>query len=96
MSLYRQFKIDTALRFSFLLFIPVALGATLIDLVEFIQNPVLDFEPVLYLIAFFTSILFTFISLKIFIDIIKRGKLVYFSYYCIFAGIVSLSLYFIF
>lgn len=95
MSLYRKLNIDHALRFSFLLFVPVALGATLIDLVEYIKEPTLQFEPVLYLISFLTSILFTFISLKIFIDILKRGKLIYFSYYCVFAGLTSLSIYFI-
>jgi undecaprenyl-diphosphatase len=96
MGLYRKLEIDQALRFSFLLFIPVALGATIIDAVEYIQNPGIIRQPILYLIAFLTSIVFTLVSLRIFTDIIKRGKLVYFSYYCIFAGLISLSLYFIF
>jgi undecaprenyl-diphosphatase len=95
MGLYRKLDIDQALRFSFLLFIPVALGATLIDVIEYIQNPVVFEQPTLYFIAFLTSIVFTLFSLRIFTDIIKKGKLIYFSYYCIIAGIVSLSLYFI-
>ncbi|MDF2700239.1 MAG: pyrophosphate phosphatase [Haloplasmataceae bacterium] len=96
MGLYRKFNIDKSLRFSFLLFIPVALGAALLDIIEIVKVQKLTNEKfILYLIAFLTSIICTYISLKIFVNILKKGKLNYFSIYCLFAGTVTLILSFI-
>lgn len=92
-SLYRKFNIDDALRFSFLLFIPAALGAALIDVVKFVNNPNISTLIIPYFLAFLTSIIFTYISLNIFIDIIKRGKLSYFSIYCFIVGTLSIIFY---
>lgn len=89
-SLSRKFDIDNALRFSFLLFIPAALGAALIDVKNFFENPEVTSNIVLYLISFLTSILFTYLSLHFFISVIKRGKLAYFSLYCFVVGLISI------
>jgi len=94
-SLYRKLNIDNALKFSFLLFIPVALGATLLDVIHFIKNPTTPDLLIPYILAFLTSIIFTYISLNIFIEIIKKGKLSYFSIYCSLVGTLSIILYFI-
>jgi undecaprenyl-diphosphatase len=95
MSLARKLSIDTALRFSFLLFIPVALGATLVDLIDFVKEPDLSMLSIPYLLAFLASIVFTFISLNILIDVLKKGKLHYFSIYCFVVGLISVTLFFI-
>lgn len=94
-SLSRKLSIDNALRFSFLLFIPVAFGATLLKVIDFIKDPSSLIITIPYIIAFLTSIVFTLISLNIFIEIIKKSKLSYFSIYCLLVGILSISLNFI-
>jgi|SRR5690554_582944 len=94
-SLSRKINIDNALKFSFLLFIPVSLGAMTLDIIDFIKNPITINLIIPYFIAFLTSIIFTYISLKIFIEIIKKGKLSYFAIYCFFVGTTSFILSFI-
>jgi undecaprenyl-diphosphatase len=96
MGLHRKLTLDQALRFSFLMFIPVAIGATLVDFIGMVgeQGFVIE-QPLLYFIAFLTSILFTYSALRFFTNILKRGKLIYFSYYCMVAGLLSIGLYFI-
>ncbi len=94
-SLSRKLNIDNALKFSFLLFIPVALGAALLDIVKFIENPEINNLIIPYLAAGLTSIIFTLIALNIFINVIKKGKLSYFSIYCSCIGIFSIILSFI-
>ncbi|QVK17218.1 UDP pyrophosphate phosphatase [Mycoplasmatota bacterium] len=93
-SLSRKLDIDNALKFSFLLFIPAALGAMLLDIVHFIKEPTAPDLIIPYITAFLTSIVFTLISLNIFIGIIKKGKLSYFSIYCSIVGSLSIILHF--
>ncbi|HEY8364859.1 MAG TPA: undecaprenyl-diphosphate phosphatase [Haloplasmataceae bacterium] len=95
MGLARKFNIENAVQFSFFLFIPVTLGATIIDIIHFLENPIAPTLLIPYIIAFLTSIIFTYISLKIFINVIKKGKLVIFSIYCLIVGILSIVLNFI-
>lgn len=94
-SLTRKFNLDNALRFSFLLFIPASLGAMLLDIIKLIKNPLAANLIIPYFIAFLTAIIFTYISLNIFINVIKKGKLSYFSIYCLIVGTTSLILNFI-
>lgn len=78
-------KQKTALRFSFLLFIPVSLGTTILSLDSFLSEQFISQWP-LYLIAFITAGLATFFSLKWFMNIMSRGNLIYFSIYCFVIG----------
>ncbi len=94
-SLSRKLSIDNALRFSFLLFIPISIGATILKIIDYVKTPETSIITIPYIIAFLTSIVFTLISLNIFIEIIKRSKLSYFSIYCLLVGILSISLNFI-
>lgn len=94
-GLARKFNIENAVQFAFFLFIPVALGASLLDIYHFMKNPVAPDLLIPYIVAFLTSIVFTLLSLRIFINVIKKGKLSYFAIYCLIAGATSISLYFI-
>lgn len=75
-------KRKTALRFSFLLFIPVSLGATLLSIRDIINDPYIHIRIIPYLLAFIATIFATYYSLKWFIGVMERGKLKYFAYYC--------------
>ena len=79
-------KRDTALRFSFLLYVPVSLGVSLLSIGDIISDPYFNVLSIPYIIAFSASLVASFYALKWFINIMKKGKLKYFSLYCLIAG----------
>ncbi|WAA10875.1 undecaprenyl-diphosphate phosphatase [Fervidibacillus albus] len=79
-------KRETAFLFSFLLYIPVSFGTTLLSLNDFQMDELLIPNT----IAFLLSFIFSYISLKWFKGIVERGNLKYFAYYCFALSIVLL------
>jgi undecaprenyl-diphosphatase len=79
-------KQETALRFSFLLFIPVSVGSMILSIGD------LQFGDMLipYIIAFLLSLTASYYSLKWFMNIMARGNLIYFSIYCFIVGALVL------
>ena len=71
----------TALRFSFLLYIPVSLGGLLLSITDIANDPNLDTLFVPYVVAFIATFIMTYISLKWFMNIMAKGNLKYFSFY---------------
>ena len=80
-------KQETALRFSFLLFIPVSFGISILSVGDIMHDPNFDVLMIPYILAFLASIIATFYALKWFINIMARGNLKYFAYYCFIVGI---------
>ncbi|QDP39778.1 undecaprenyl-diphosphate phosphatase [Radiobacillus deserti] len=85
-------KQDTALRFSFLLYIPVSLGTLLLSIEDIVGDPNIDVLWIPYLLAFLASILASYFSLKWFMNIMAKGNLKYFTYYCVLAGVIAILL----
>ncbi len=81
-------KRDSALRFSFLMYIPVSLGTTIFAAEDMIGNPELSGQFALYLIALLAAIVSSYIALLFFINVMKSGNLKYFAYYCFAVGIL--------
>ena len=81
---------ETALRFSFLLYIPVSLGGMLLGFSDLVNDPMLKEMWFPYLCAFIASFGMSYIALKWFMGIMARGNLKYFSYYCFIAGTLIL------
>ncbi|MFS0782895.1 undecaprenyl-diphosphate phosphatase [Bacillus sp. 1P06AnD] len=79
-------KQETALRFSFLLFIPVSLGGMVLSLTDLIADPQISSLAVPYTLAFFGSLVASYFSLKWFMNIMAKGNLIYFSIYCFIVG----------
>ena len=79
-------KQETALRFSFLLFIPVSVGSMVFSIGD------LQFGDLLipYIIAFLLSLTASYFSLKWFMNIMARGNLIYFAIYCFIVGALVL------
>lgn len=80
----------TALKFSFLLFIPVSLGITVLSIKDVINELQHDQLFIPYIIAFVISIVTTYFALKWFINIMNKGKLHIFSIYCLIVGIIAI------
>ncbi|WP_042349521.1 undecaprenyl-diphosphate phosphatase [Bacillus massiliigorillae] len=79
-------KQETALRFSFLLFIPVSLGGMILSLSDIFQDPQLGTLAIPYTLAFFGSLIASYFSLRWFMNIMAKGNLVYFAIYCFIVG----------
>src|SRR5690625_3932836 len=78
----------TALRFSFLLFIPVGIGVSLLSVNDIVQDRYFTLLMIPYLLAFITSLIATYFSLKWFIQIMRKGNLRIFAYYCFIVGLI--------
>ncbi|WP_397326729.1 undecaprenyl-diphosphate phosphatase [Paenibacillus sabuli] len=79
-------KQETALRFSFLLFIPISLGGMVLSGMDLVRDPLLSTYALPYALAFLCSLVASYYSLRWFMGIMARGNLKYFSWYCFVAG----------
>ncbi|MDF0728597.1 undecaprenyl-diphosphate phosphatase [Cytobacillus sp. S13-E01] len=79
-------KQETALRFSFLMFIPVSFGGLLLSLSDIVNDPDLNSLLIPYTVAFLGSLVASYFSLKWFMNIMAKGNLKYFAYYCFVVG----------
>jgi len=75
------FSKEDALRYSFLMSLPVTLGAGVLSLS--------DVKVEHSIPAFITSVVFGIVSLVFLVRTVKRGKLWVFSYYTLFVAVVS-------
>ena len=82
---------ETAARFSFLMVIPLILGKVLKDVISGDMN--MESEVLLpmaigFIAAFITGIL----ACQVMLAIVKKGKLAYFSLYCLGVGLLAIVL----
>lgn len=83
-------KQETALRFSFLLYIPISLGGALLELPKLASIAWSPTLAIAYTAAFIASFVGTYYALRWFMNIMRHGKLVYFSVYCILLALFVL------
>lgn len=82
---------ETAVRFSFLLSIPIILGSTVLLVKDLEPGLVNQTGGLPILTAFVASFLFSIIGIKWLINFLNKGRLTYFAIYCfILATIVLL------
>lgn len=79
-------KQKTALRFSFMLYIPVSVGGIVLKLPDIMADPSIDQLLIPYIIAFLISLIASYFSLKWLMGIMERGNLGYFTIYCFIVG----------
>ncbi|NBJ70940.1 MULTISPECIES: undecaprenyl-diphosphate phosphatase [Clostridia] len=83
-------KRETAFRFSFLLYIPVSLGVTILGVSDIVNDDKFSALLIPYAIAFLASIIASYFALKWFANIMAKGNLKYFSFYCFIVGILAI------
>ncbi|MFD1850054.1 undecaprenyl-diphosphate phosphatase [Oceanobacillus bengalensis] len=81
-------KQETALRFSFLLYIPVSLGTTILEVPDMVRSDAFQATLVPNIVAFIAAFIATYFALKWFMNIMAKGNLKYFSYYCVVVGLL--------
>lgn len=87
--LLRKLKRETALKYTFILYFPVSLGAMALGVGDFINSN--EYALLLpYFVGSFVSLIVTYFSYKWLSSIVKNGKLIYFGYYCICLAIFIL------
>ena len=87
-SMFRGLKRDVAFKFSFILYIPISLATMLLGVKDLMEANININMWITYLIAMIVSGIITFISTKWFNNIMKSGKLIYFSIYCLIVGLL--------
>lgn len=83
-------KKELAARFSLLMSLPVILGATILKVYDLYLYP-----PNASLILAFTfgaivAFISGYIAIRFLLDVLRKGKFLYFSYYCLIVGILGL------
>ncbi|MDN5707903.1 MAG: UDP pyrophosphate phosphatase [Planococcus sp. (in: firmicutes)] len=85
-AMARGINQETALRFSFLLFIPVSFGGAVLSITDIVNDDNLSTMAVPYIMAFVGSLVASYFSLKWFMNIMAKGQLKYFAIYCFIVG----------
>ncbi len=86
-------------QFSFLMVIPPILGEAILESIDMIKLGVVEafggISIFALIIGFFAAFISGCIACKWMISIVRRGKLIYFAYYCLAAGLFTLIYTFI-
>lgn len=95
MALKRDNGINTALDFSFLMYIFISFAATSLLIKDLFTTEVVisSVQYVYFAFSFLSAMGATFIAYKIIFNIFRSGKLRYFSYYCFAVGMLAVILY---
>jgi len=78
-----------AARYSFLVSIPVILGAGLVKAKDLSANPI-NGSMLPYLLGFITAAIFGYLAIKIVMRLVREGRLSIFSYYCWVVGTATI------
>lgn len=89
-GLLRGIKGTRAAEFSFLLSLPAIFGASVLKLKESLDQSLSSETMALYLCGAFSAFIFGYLAIKFLLQVLKKGRLEYFGYYCIIIGILSL------
>ena len=83
---------EKATKFSFIMVLLPIIGATFLKLNDYSDNPTLSsgIGPHGLIIGFLAAFLSGLLACTWMIKIVKRGKLIYFAYYCFFIGLISI------
>lgn len=82
-------KRETALNYSFMLYIPISIASMILGVSDLINAGNLSEVFIPYLVSMIAAGFVTYFAAKLFIDIMKKGKLIYFSIYCFIVGIIT-------
>lgn len=85
-AMTRNFKREPAVNYSFMLYLPISVATMLIGVKDLIETPNITSLLLPYLLGMITSMVVTYFSAKWFINVMKKGKLGYFSIYCLIVG----------
>ena len=86
-------KRETALNYSFMLYIPISFASMVLGISDLISAGNLSELFIPYLVSMIAAGIVTYFAAKLFIDIMKKGKLIYFSIYCFIVGLITFLMF---
>lgn len=87
-ALFCNIKRKSALKYSFMLYIPISVGTTLLGIKDLITLPNINEMILPYGLGFIASLLVSFFTLRWFMNVVREGKFIYFSIYCLILGLL--------
>lgn len=90
-------KKESLAQFSFIMVIPPILGEALLDIIKSINDGVVldgNISMLSLIVGFFAAFFSGCIACKWMINIVKKGKLIYFAVYCAIVAVVVLTTYY--
>ncbi|MBC6409676.1 MAG: undecaprenyl-diphosphate phosphatase [Ekhidna sp.] len=91
MALIMGVERSKAARFSFLMVLLPIIGASILQLKDYAENPSIhriEFLPLL--VGFIASFISGFVACRWMIRIVRKGKLTYFAVYCLTVGLIAI------
>lgn len=93
-GIFRKLDRETALKYSFMLYIPVSVGTTLLGFKDLLKMDNLHDLILPYGLGFIASFVISYFTLRWFMKVVKKGNLKYFSIYCLLLGTFILLYYY--
>lgn len=84
---------ETALNYSFMLYIPISFASMVLGVSDLVNSSNLSELLIPYIVSMIAAGIVTYFAAKLFIDIMKKGKLIYFSIYCLIVGILTFLIF---
>lgn len=91
-GMFQNLKRETAFNFSFILYIPISIATSILGIKDLLELSASSTTWLLYILSATIAGIFTYICTKWFAKIVKEGKLIYFSIYCLIAGLLVIIL----
>ena len=86
-ALFRDIKRSPALKYSFMLYIPISLGTMILGVKDMLGQFNIGSLISSYFLGFISSLVVSYYTLRWFKKAVSDGKLIYFSIYCLILGI---------
>ncbi len=87
-AMSRNLKRETAVNYSFMLYLPISFATMILGVKDLFETTNFSELFLPYFLGMITSMIITYFSAKWFINIMKKGRLGYFSLYCLIVGIL--------
>ncbi len=88
MALLCGFEKRFAIKYSFIMSIPAILGAAVLELKDVVETKA-EFQPA-YIVGMIVSAVVGYAAIKIMLNVVKNKRYIFFSVYCLIAGIVAI------
>lgn len=86
----RNLERDAAFKYSFMLYLPISVATMLLGVLDVLENPISNTLILPYILGMIAAGILTYFSIGWFKNIMEKGKLKYFVYYCLIMGIITI------
>ena len=86
----RNLERETAFKYSFMLYLPISIATMLLGVLDIMENPISSTLILPYILGMIAAGIVTYFSIRWFKNIMEKGKLKYFVYYCFIMGIITI------